>query len=367
MRTPRGDQTVGSTLSTVRALAPSLGPSQRRVAGVVLAAPTSSAVSEHAGTSTATVIRACQSLGFSGFEQLKLLLVRDLSATDTPPKQSAKVSDNARLLRAFVAATAADCACALAPLNEGELGRATDVLGSADRVLVVSNRDSGSAPAAVATRFTRGGRPADAPTDAVLLHLAARRLTSRDVCLALSDSDMSWATVRPVVTAARTAGAQVIGVSGYAGSTLLELSDIGLVIGSGTGPGGGAEARSSVIQIAFLISLQIAVCHPRAVRPAVRVGDDTRVAGRERGVARCDDDVASPARCRCRRYRCCPRGQDCPSAPEYWVVRSWPCVRVASDQPYYRSSTSRSDRARDTQSMIDTLCSRSLADSTESR
>ncbi|MDT2007044.1 MurR/RpiR family transcriptional regulator [Rhodococcus opacus] len=252
----------------------------RRVADVCVERPYTVArsstafVAELAGTSTATVVRACQSLGFSGFLQLKMLLQRDLGAAGAPPNEPSPDFDNANLLHAVFAEMTTDLTRALTPLNEHAFGRAVDALRFADRVLVVGNGGSGAAVAAVATRFSLNDRVAEAPTDVVVQQLTASRLTSRDVCLAVSDSGMDRSTLSPVI-AARTAGAQVIGVSSYAHSTLMEHSDIGRVIGGGMGPHGGAAA--AVIQIAFLIGLQIAVCQVWGGR-AVRCGSGARVA-----------------------------------------------------------------------------------------
>ncbi|MBC2639809.1 MULTISPECIES: MurR/RpiR family transcriptional regulator [unclassified Rhodococcus (in: high G+C Gram-positive bacteria)] len=263
------DPPVGATLSAIRALSPSLAPSERRVAEVCVARPgdvawwSAADVAEHAGTSTATVIRACQNLGFKGFQHLRMLLLRDLGAADpgTAGELPAEESGSG-LVRAVFAELATELAGALAPLDGEAFERAVSALAAAERVLVIGNGASGPSAAAVAVRFILNGRHAEAPTDAVIQQLTAARLTSRDVCLAVSDSGLNSVTLRPV-EAARAAGATVIGVTGYARSTLVEKSDIGLVVGGGAGPWGGLGASATVVQIAFLISLQIAVCRVR--------------------------------------------------------------------------------------------------------
>ncbi|MFC0454221.1 MurR/RpiR family transcriptional regulator [Rhodococcus jostii] len=269
MSSSPSDPPVGATLSAIRAIAPSLAPSERRVAEVCVARPSEVAwwsaadVAENAGTSTATVIRACQNLGFKGFQHLRMLLLRDLGAADTGPSGELPAEKSGSgLVRAVFAELATDLAGALAPLDEDAFERAVSALATAERVVVVGNGGSGPSAAAVAVRFILNGRHAEAPTDAVIQQLTAGRLTSRDVCLAVSDSGLNTVTLRPV-EAARAAGATVIGVTSYARSTLVEKSDIGLVIGGGTGPWGGLGASATVVQIAFLISLQIAVCRVR--------------------------------------------------------------------------------------------------------
>ncbi|WP_232319083.1 MULTISPECIES: SIS domain-containing protein [unclassified Rhodococcus (in: high G+C Gram-positive bacteria)] len=126
----------------------------------------------------------------------------------------------------------------------------------------MGNGVSGPSASAVAVRFILNGRTAEAPTDAVMQQLTARHLTSRDVCLAISDSGLNSLTLQPA-HAAKEAGATVIGVTGYARSPLVELADMGLVLGGGTGPWGAHGASATVIQLTFLIGLQIAVSERR--------------------------------------------------------------------------------------------------------
>ena len=72
----------GSVLLRVRAALPLLGPSERRVAQVILDRPgavtewSTAELATEAGTSTATVVRACQNLGFRGFQHLRLEVAR---------------------------------------------------------------------------------------------------------------------------------------------------------------------------------------------------------------------------------------------------------------------------------------------------
>ncbi|MDF3312721.1 MurR/RpiR family transcriptional regulator [Rhodococcus sp. T2V] len=260
---------MGATVSAIRAVAPRLAPSERRVAEVCVERPREVAwwsaadVAEQAGTSTATVIRACQNLGFKGFQHLRMLLLRDLGAVGASAADAdSGERSGAGLLRTVFTELATELGGALAPLDEDAFERAVQALATAERVLVVGNGGSGPSAAAVAVRFLANGRPAEAPSDAVIQQLTAAQLTSRDVLLAVSDSGLNSVTLRPA-EAARGAGATVIGVTSYAKSTLVELSDIGLVVGGGSGPWGGLGASATVVQVAFLIGLQVAVCQRR--------------------------------------------------------------------------------------------------------
>lgn len=287
MRSSLSDPPVGSTLSAIRAVAPSLALSERRVADLCVDQPHAVAwwsvvdVATRAGTSTATVIRACQSLGFTGFQHLRSLLLRDLGAAGTPPSDSPSGNrDDAGRLYAVFAEVATDVSNALAPLDEEAFDRAARALASADRVLVVGNGGSGLATATVAMRFILNGQPVEAPTDAVIQQLAAAHLTPRDVFLAVSDSGANSITVG-AVESARAVGATIIGVTSYAHSTLAELSDISLVIGGDSQRQDKVNISTVVIQVAFLISLQIAVCRLQGANSRLRPSDKSRFRGRE--------------------------------------------------------------------------------------
>ncbi|MFF0815294.1 MurR/RpiR family transcriptional regulator [Rhodococcus sp. NPDC003318] len=268
MQSPQSEPAVGSTLATVRARASALAPSERRVADVCLARPREVAwwsaadLAEHASTSTATVVRACQNLGFTGFQHLRMLLLRDLGGAVEGDASQASPDSGMGLMRTVFEEVARDLGTALAPLDEESFDAAVTALARARRVLVVGNGGA-SAPCAgaVAFRFVLNGRPAEAPVDAVVQQLTARHLSDEDVCLAISDSGMNAYTLEPV-EAARSAGATVVGVTGHARSTLVDRSDIALVVG-GAGPYSAHGVSSTVVMLTFLIGLQVAVSRNR--------------------------------------------------------------------------------------------------------
>ncbi|GAA4482464.1 hypothetical protein GCM10023094_32410 [Rhodococcus olei] len=219
-------------------------------------------LAEQASTSTATVVRACQNLGFTGFQHLRMLLLRDLGATSGDDRERQEAPRTRMgLMRTVFDEVARDLTAALAPLDEDALDAAVAALARARRVVVIGNGASAHWAAAVAFRFVLNGRPAEAPADAVLQQVTARHLTPDDVCMAISDSGVNPYTLDPV-EAARDAGATIVGVTGHARSTLVERSDIALVVG-GSGPWSAHGASSTVVMLSFLIGLQVAVCEAR--------------------------------------------------------------------------------------------------------
>ncbi|RVW11490.1 MurR/RpiR family transcriptional regulator [Prescottella agglutinans] len=255
---------IGTTTATIRALSASLAPSERRVADVCVERPREVAwwsaadLAAAASTSTATVVRACQNLGFSGFQHVRMLLLRDLGAESSTAADATSPPGSVGVLRTIVAEVGTDLAGGLAPLSEDAFDDAVRVLANARRILVVANGGSSTAATAFAVRFLLRGRAAEAPTDTVLQALTARTLSDDDVCVAVSDSGMNAYTIDAARTA-RDAGAHVVGVTAHARSSLVDLADTSLVVGSGSGPYAAHGVSATIIQMTFLLGLQVAV------------------------------------------------------------------------------------------------------------
>jgi RpiR family carbohydrate utilization transcriptional regulator len=237
-----------STLARVRSSVTSLGPSERKVAAVILTQPddvmewSTAEVAQAAATSTATVIRACQSLGFRGFQHLRLELARSSSsrfrahdaANDDPgPGPGPGPEDT-------VARTFADAveAVRLAEENVETAGleSAAAALRTARRVVLVGNGFSGPPLQDFAMRLSVVGRAAEAPVDALAQQFAAHSLREGDLCFALSYSGANVQTLR-ACTAAADQGATVSLVTSYARSPIARISDIVIT----TGPAGASH------------------------------------------------------------------------------------------------------------------------------
>jgi DNA-binding MurR/RpiR family transcriptional regulator len=270
MQFSQADPPIGTTVSAIRALSSTLAPSELRVAEVCMTRAAEVAwwsvadVAENASTSTATVIRACQNLGFKGFQHLRMLLLRDLGAAGngTAAEPGAGVQGVSDLHTMFNA-VCADLSGALAPLNPAMLDDAVSALVSAGRVLIVGNGSSAPSAAAFAFSLAFRGRPAEAPMDVVAQQIAAQNLRKGDACVAVSSSGMNAFTLPPAA-AAKESGATVIGVTSYARSTLLEICDIGLVVGNANSLWDNHEEGSAIVQLTFLMGLQRLVSKSRA-------------------------------------------------------------------------------------------------------
>jgi RpiR family carbohydrate utilization transcriptional regulator len=227
------DRKPGEVIATIQSLLPSLQPTEQAVASVLLARSaeivelSSQQVAELAGASRATVVRTCQSLGFSGYQQLRVLLARDAGYSQVEPQNAPDGA--AGIIDETFRRVAASVTTMVALLDGDAVERAVDTLASARRVVVVGNGLSAPLALDAAARFTSIGRAAEAPLDAIGQQITARLLEPADALLVISGSGSNASTLR-VADAAAAAGAAVIAVTAFARSPLTQIASISLVV-----------------------------------------------------------------------------------------------------------------------------------------
>lgn len=266
MTTLHADPPIGGTLTLIRSLLPSLGPSEQRVAQRVVdesdqvAMLSVADLASRTETSAATVIRTCQSLGFKGFQHLRLLLLRDLGAANRRGyRQGLAAGDGSReRVPALFDAAARDLDESLGALDYEQFDAAVAAVATARRLLIVANGGSGPAAQMVALLLLTIDRPCEAPADSITQQLSARLLHHDDVCLAVSDSGLNSTTLK-AVEAAATAGATIVGVTSYARSRLAELSTHSLIVAAAFHSWENGAATGNVAQLLILTALQDAV------------------------------------------------------------------------------------------------------------
>jgi RpiR family carbohydrate utilization transcriptional regulator len=267
---------TGDTVSYIEAHIPALIPSERRVARAFAERPGEMAllsvaeVAERADTSPSTVIRTCQSLGFKGFQHLRLLLLRD--AENRTALADRSDSSAAAWLPEYFRTVGSELQNSFGALDYGKFDEVVAAVVGANRVLVLGN--GGSAPAAgvVALGLISLGKGCEAPADSVVQQLTAATLGVGDVCLALSSSGMNQVTLQAATAAAETK-ATVIGIAGYARSALQEVSTITLVAGTPSLRWGGVVGGN-------LAQILLANALVRAVEGALGTGMSARLLGR---------------------------------------------------------------------------------------
>lgn len=217
-------------LSQVRAALPLLGGSEQRVAEAILSAETEVAdlstvqLAQRAGTSPATVVRACKNMGFSGFQHVRLEFARRLASDPVDPVSSADpVSETFH--------EAADALSAASQvLDRQGVEEAASALHTAGKILLVGNGFSAPPLQDAQLRLLTLGLTVHAPADAQAQQFIARSLTPSDVCLAASYSGSNRNTLAACARA-KEQGATLVSVTSFTHTPLLKLTDIPLVTG----------------------------------------------------------------------------------------------------------------------------------------
>ncbi len=218
--------------SHIRAQLSGLRETEARVAQVVLdqgGALVHLSVSDVAAlahTAPSSVVRACQRLGFRGYQELKIAAARQAPAappSHDPDPAARALGDTVRAAREALDGLAAT-------LPPAQLRAAAEALDAASHVLVLGAGLSGAVAADAAYRLRALGFLVDLPTDPITAQLAAAQLPSTAACLAISHTGATRGTV-DTARRARAAGATVVALTSYARSPLGDTATHTLVAG----------------------------------------------------------------------------------------------------------------------------------------
>ena len=214
-------------------LAPSMQPSERRVAEAIAAdvdvsiERTAQEIADAVGVGRATVIRTAQTLGYDGYPQLRVALARE-RATAAPSQES---TDATMLgaLRGAVDRFASRLAHTVSAVTEDGLSAFVAELDTATRLLVAANGLSAPIGADLSMRLTSAGRPAEYVADTLGQQITASQLGAGSACLVVSGSGVNKASI-DVMSAARASGARVLAITSFPRSPVAELADVALVV-----------------------------------------------------------------------------------------------------------------------------------------
>ncbi len=234
----RGEEASGC-LVRMRGVLPSLHRAEKKVADYILSHAgeimhlTVSEVAVGAGASEATVVRFCRTLGYRGYQDLKLSLVREsapaVKSIDAELSTSDDVSTICRKVFLNNIRTLEDT---LKILDVGEVERAAECLLKARKVLLIGVGTSSPYVYDAYNKLFRLGIECDWQTDSHLQVMAASLLKRGDVVLAISHSG---STKDPIETVgiAKKAGAVAICITNNSLSPLAQAADIRLYTASG--------------------------------------------------------------------------------------------------------------------------------------
>jgi len=249
-------------------------PSERRVVELILAdtegamESTAQELADRAGVARSTVVRACQSLGYRGYPQLRVALTRELAQIGQR-EQDYGTSALGRI-RADIDALSASLPQVASMLTEQSVETAVSLIVDAHRLLALAAGLSSPLASDLSMRLTAIGRPTEYVPDSIGQQIAARQLTEHDTAVVISGSGANESSLR-AARAVRAAGGRLIVITSFASSPLVSLADVALVVAPATGSfRHELEHTSRVPHVVLLESLVEVV--------ATRLGDTSRTA-----------------------------------------------------------------------------------------
>ncbi len=220
------------SLARMRAMYPSLPPSERKVVDYILTnfteviRMTLAELAQNSGVSDATVVRLCRSLGYNNFLELKIALTRSMDDSSRLIHDDVREDDSSATVARKVLQTAIQAVQdTLQVLDEQAFESAVDLLHNADRILIAGVGTSGPLAHELYNRLIRLHMNCHVHTDIYLQMVEAALMTGRDVVVLISQNGTTAGPIRTAAEARRK-GAKIIVITGNSVSELSELADV---------------------------------------------------------------------------------------------------------------------------------------------
>lgn len=245
-------------LVRIRSFLSSLAPAEKKVAEFVLKHPEKviylsvTQLAEECRVGESTVIRFCQTTGFRGYQELKLVLARDLVEPEEHLTDGITNQDSLAVVAKKVGYTNSKALeDTYRVLDLSELERAVTAILAARKLEFYGVGASGTTALDGKYRFMRLGICCDAITDAHVQMMSAATLGPEDVAIGISFSGSTKDVVGSLAKA-KERGAAVICITAYARSPLAGVADIKLITASNETPLGSGSFRSKIAQLHVL-------------------------------------------------------------------------------------------------------------------
>ncbi|MDE0614159.1 MAG: MurR/RpiR family transcriptional regulator [Acidimicrobiia bacterium] len=253
----------------IRSLLPSLTPKLAVVAEEILADPAEvvrisvSDLAQRTGTSMSTIVRLCQELGLRGFQDLKLRLVAEETATgfDGP----VDTDDRESVLSKVLSSTVDAISHTQHTLDTTSFNQVAELVFNARTIIFVGAGASAAVAFDAAFRFRTLGHRAEFHFDSHMQLTAARFLRPGDIVVAISHSGSTRETLT-ALEAASSGGAHTVAVTTFARSPLAELADHVLLAGGTESEFRIAAVSSRLAHLAVVDALFVAVARLRPER-----------------------------------------------------------------------------------------------------
>jgi len=222
----------------MKALFSELNGSEQKVISYIIEHPEEviylsvSDLAEKSGSSTATVVRACRSVGMKGYQDLKLNLTQNIV---TPLQSiSEKINENDSItvvLDKVFSSTIHTLNYTRDVVDIKAVEEAVLLILNAHRIVVFGMGNSHGIATDVQHKFIRLGLNVVAFSDSHLQSMVSAHLSERDVVVAISHSGSSKDIIE-AVKLAKTSNAKIISICNLGNSPLSRISDVKLFTAS---------------------------------------------------------------------------------------------------------------------------------------
>jgi DNA-binding MurR/RpiR family transcriptional regulator len=221
----------------INGLLPSLSPAEQRVARLVMDDPADAArhtitdLSTKAGTSEATVIRFCRSVGLEGYPQLRIRLAAEAARRVEPP--NARVlggdippgADMAQIIATIAFNDARAVEETAEQLDPAVAERVVEAINAAGRIEIFGVGASGFVAADFQQKLHRIGRTAYYWADMHTALTSAALLTKGDVAIGISHTGTT-ADVVELMTVAKSHEALTVALTNFPRSPVANVADL---------------------------------------------------------------------------------------------------------------------------------------------
>lgn len=272
-------------LIALKEVVDSLPPSEKKIAQYILEKPeeailqTAMTLGERSQTSSAAVMRLCKSLGFSGFQELKIRVAGDLQNNSSesgyrdiePHENYSDIIDKVTTNSMQTLKETTDI------ISVSEIRKAVKVLSEAKSITLIGFGASTIAAIDAEQKFTRIDKNVTFYAD---LHMAATAIATKgekDVVIGISFSGSTQEVVK-LLELAKSKNVQVITITRYGNSPVNQLADIKLYTSTSREATFRSAATSSRIAQLHIIDILFMCLASEEYENTISYLDETREA-----------------------------------------------------------------------------------------
>lgn len=220
----------------------SLTETEKRIASYILNNPeqipgmTAKELSGRCNTVPSAIIRLCNSIGITGFAQLKLNLAREIALQETSALENAanlpsfrKEDNTETIFQKVFSSGVRTLKDTLSMLDFKQIEEIVNVINNAKNVYIFGVGTSSTVAIDAGYRFAQFGVPAQACTDILFMNVIAGNMKPGDVALGISHSGQTKAVV-DALRRAKNAGAATISLTSFADSLICKESDYSISV-----------------------------------------------------------------------------------------------------------------------------------------